>query len=159
MTRLYGRAPRGERVVDYVPDGRWESVTMLSTIRYDGTAVALVYEGGTDALAMQTFVEGQLVSSLEPGDILVMDNLSSHHNADVIAAVEATGADVWFLPRYSPDYNPIEEMWSKVKAYLKKVKARTKKALIRAIGDALRTVTHQDAVGWFGDSGYPYIQS
>jgi len=155
MTRLYGRAVRGKRVVDYVPDGRWESVTMLSTIRYDGTAMALVYEGGTDAAAMQTFVEEQVVNSLKPTDILVMDNLSSHHDPDVIAAVEATGAQVWFLPRYSPDYNPIEEMWSKVKAYLKKVKARTKATLIRAIGDALNTVTSQDAAGWFGNAGYP----
>lgn len=159
MTRLYGRAPRGERVVDYIPDGRWESLTMLSTIRYDGTAIAMVYEGGTDAAAMQTFVTAQLVDALKPGDILVMDNLSSHHNPDVIAAVEATGAEVWFLPRYSPDYNPIEEMWSKVKAYLRKVGARTKEALIRAIANALEAITHQDAVGWFKDAGYPDMQT
>lgn len=159
MTRLYGRAPRGERVVDYIPDGRWESLTMLSTIRYDGTASAMVYKGGTDAAAMQTFVTTQLAESLRPGDILVMDNLSSHHNPDVIAAVEATGAEVWFLPRYSPDYNPIEEMWSKVKAYLKKLGARTMRALIRAIAKALEAVTPQDAVGWFGDAGYPDTQT
>ena len=122
MTRLYGRTPRGERVGDYIPDGRWESLTTLSTIRYDGTTIAMVYEGRTDAAAMQAFVAAQLADALKPGDILVMDNLSSHHNPDVMAAVEATGADVWFLPRYSPDCNPIEEMWSKVKAYLRKVR-------------------------------------
>lgn len=132
---------------------------MLSTIRYDGTAIAMVYEGGTDAAAMQTFVTAQLVDALKPGDILVMDNLSSHHNSDVIAAVEATGAEVWFLPRYSPDYNPIEEMWSKVKAYLRKESARTKEALICAIANALEAVTPQNAVGWFGDAGYPDIQT
>jgi len=108
---------------------------------------------------MQTFVEHELVPTLTPNDILVMDNLSSHHDPQVVAAVEATGARVWFLPRYSPDYNPIEEMWSKVKSRLKKIAARTEEALIHAIGEALQSVTPQDAMGWFTHCGYPSTQT
>jgi transposase len=88
-----------------------------------------------------------------------MDNLSSHKNAEVVAMIEATGAEVWFLPRYSPDYNPIEEMGSKVKAYLRKVKARSRKKLVNAIGKAHQSVTAQDAAGWFAHCGYPGTQS
>jgi transposase len=159
MTRLYGRAPRGDRVIDFVPDGRWESLTMLSALRYDGSTTTMVYEGGTDILAMQTYVESFLAETLGPGDILVMDNLSSHRNSEVIGMIEATGAEVWFLPPYSPDYNPIEEMWSKVKAYLRKVGARSMKALVHAIGKAHESITAQDAIGWFAHCGYPYTQS
>ena len=158
MTRLYGRAPRGERVKDYVPDGRWHSMTMLTALRHDGTTTAMVYEGGTDIMAMQTFAESFFKATLKPGDIVAMDNLTSHRNPEVVAAIEATGAEVWFLPRYSPDYNPIEEMWSKVKSYLRKVAARTEDALIQAIREALENVTAQDAAGWYGHSGYPSVQ-
>lgn len=155
MTRLYGRAPRGKRVVDHVPDGRWESLTMMAVLEHDGTTIPMVYKGGTDISAMGAFVEHHLAPTLEPGDIVVMDNLSSHHNAEVVAAIEATGAEVWFLPRYSPDYNPIEQMWSKVKSHLRNAAARSEKALIRAIGQALEAITPQDAAGWFANAGYP----
>jgi transposase len=154
MIRLYGRAPRGKRAVDYVPDGRWESLTMVAALGHDGKTIPMVYEGGTDVLAMQTFVECWLVPALKPGDIVAMDNLSSHHHPEVVSAIEVTGAEVWFLPRYSPDYNPIEQMWSKVKSQLRKAAARSKKHLIRAIGQALKTVTTQDAAGWFACAGY-----
>jgi transposase len=159
MTRLYGRAPRGERVVDYVPDGRWESLTLLATLSLEGATAALTYEGGTDAGTMLSFVEQVLVPTLKPGQIVVMDNLSSHKDADVIAAIQAAGAEVWFLPRYSPDLNPIEEMWSKIKAWLRKTGARAKDALIDAIGEALRRVTPSDAEGWFNHRGYTNSQS
>ena len=113
MTRLYGRALRGERVIDYVPDGRWESLTMLSALRYDGSTTAMVYEGGTDILAMQTYVESFLAATLGPGDIVAMDNLSIHRNTEVVAMIVATGAEVWVLPRYSSAYHPIEDIWAK----------------------------------------------
>ena len=159
MTRLYGRALRGERVIDHLPDGRWESLTMLSALRFDGRMTSMVYEGGTDILAMLTYVENFLATLLGPGDIMAMDNLSSHRNAEVVAMIEATGAEVWCLPRYSPDYNPIENMWSKVKAYLRKVEARSRKKLINAIGKAHQSVTAKDAAGWFAHCGYPFTQS
>lgn len=155
MTRLYGRAPRGERVVDHVPDGRWSSTTMLAGIDWNGAGPCMTYSGGTDVPTMQAFVEQLLAPVLRPDHIVVMDNLNSHKHADVVAAITATGAQVWFLPRYSPDLNPIEKMWSKMKARLRKVAARTTSALITAIGEALATVTPTDARNWFKHCGYP----
>ena len=109
MTRLYGRAPRGERVLGYVPDRRYESLTMLSSLGYDGTTHCVVYEGGTDVGVVRTFVEECLAPTLSPGDVVVTDNLSAHKDEAVTAAVEATGAEVWFPPRYSPDTDPVEK--------------------------------------------------
>jgi transposase len=103
---------------------------------------------------MRTYVERLLAPVLGPEHIVVMDNLSSHKHAEVIASIEPTGAQVWFLPRYSPDFNPIERMWSKVKAYLRKVAARTKEDLIATIGEALATITSQDAQNWTKHAGY-----
>jgi transposase len=154
MTRRHGRAPRGERVVDHVPAGKYHSTTMLGALRYDGTIAALVYEGGTNVAVMEAFAEGELRRILRPRDIVVMDNLAAHKDAKVIAAVESAGAIVCYLPPYSPDYNPIEEMWSKVKEILRSLKARTAEALLDAIGVALRAVTTTDAEGWFSHCGY-----
>lgn len=159
MTRRYGRAPRGERVLGYVPDGRYESTTMLSALDYEGAIRCVVYEGGTDVSVLRTFVEGCLAPALGPGDIVSMDNLRTHHNPEVVAAIEATGAQVWHLPRYSPDMNPVEPMWSKVKAYLRKAAARTKKDLLDAIGKALDTITPTDAKNWFHHCGYAQTQT
>jgi transposase len=142
MTRRYGRAPRGERVVDHVPAGKYHSTTMPGALRHDGTIAAMVYEGGTDVSVMQAFAEGELRRILRPRDI------------GVIAAIESAGAIVCFLPPYSPDLNPIEAMWSKVKEILRSLKARTAEALLDAIGVALRSVTTTDAEGWFAHSGY-----
>jgi transposase len=154
MTRLYGRAPRGQRVVDHVPAGVYSSTTMLAALRCDGTTAAMVYPGGTDAAVMETFAEGPLRDILGPGDIVVMDNLSSHKGAGVIAAIEKTGAAVWFLPAYSPDFNPVEKMWSKIKQLLRSLAARTKEDLLEAIGQALGAVTASDARNWFVHCGY-----
>lgn len=154
MTRLYGRGPLGMRVVDHVPDGRWESTTMLAGLAWEGAGPCLTYQGGTDIPTMLTYVKRLLVPVLRPRHIVVMDNLSSHKHRKVAAAIESTGAQVWFLPRYSPDFNPIERMWSKVKAYLRKVAARTKEALFKAIGEALATITAEDARNWTRHAGY-----
>lgn len=154
FTRRYGRAPRGERVIEHVPDGRWKAVTMLSSIDSEGRTNCIMYEGGTDVSVMRLYVEEILAPTLSPGDIVVMDNLSAHHDRGVIAAIESAGATVQFLPRYSPDYNPIEMMWSKLKAHLRQAKARTTDHLIAAVGDALATVTASDAKHWFAHCGY-----
>ena len=114
----------------------------------------MVYEGGTDVSVMQAFAEGDLRRILRPRDIVVMDNLSAHKDAEVIAAIESAGAIVCYLPPYSPDLNPIEAMWSKVKEILRSLKARTAEALLDAIGVALRCVTTADAEGWFAHCGY-----
>ena len=144
MTRLYGRAKRGQRVIDYVPDGRWESWTMLGALTLSGAGPMFTYSGGTDVATMTTYVTECLAPSLGAGDVVVMDNLSAHKHADVVTAIEATGAKVSFLPRYSPDLNPIELMWSKIKSYLRKAKARTTETLITAT----------DALHWFRHCGY-----
>jgi transposase len=154
MTRRYGRAPRGERVVDHVPAGKYHSTTMLGALRRDGTIAAMVYEGGTDVPVMEAFAGGDLRRILRPKDIVVMDNLSAHKDASVVAAIESAGAIACFLPPYSPDFNPIESMWSKVKEVLRSLKARTAEALMDAIGVALRSVTTTDAEGWFAHCGY-----
>src|SRR3954463_12335759 len=149
MTRRYGRAPRGERVVDHVPAGQYHSTTILGALRHDGTVAAMVYEGGTDVAVMRAFAAGELQAILRPRDIVVMDNLSAHKDAGVIAAIESAGAIACYLPPYSPDFNPIEKMWAKVKEPLRSLKARTAETLLDAIGVALRAVTPTDAEGWF----------
>jgi len=154
MTRTHGRAPRGERVVDHVPAGKYHSTTMLGAVRLDGTVAAMVYEGGTDVPVMEAFAETELKRIVRPGDIVVMDNLSAHKDPGVIAAIQRLGASVWHLPPYSPDLNPIEPMWSKVKGILRSLGARTAEALLDAIGVALRAVTATDAQGWFAHCGY-----
>jgi len=156
MTRFYGRGLRGDRVFDTVPHGHWGTTTMLSAIRLDGVirSASLVYDGPTDAAVFLTYVEDCLAPNLKPRDIVVMDNLSSHKGQGVTEAIESVGADVWYLPPYSPDLNPIEKMGSKVKAILRSIKARDFKTLIDAIATALRQVTSSDLRGYFASCGY-----
>jgi len=154
MSRRHGRAPRGERVVDHVPAGQYHSTTILGGLRLDGTIAALVYEGGTTVEVMRAFAAGELQKVLRPKDIVVMDNLAAHKDGQVVAAIEAAGAIACYLPPYSPDLNPIEKMWSKVKEILRAIKARTAEALIDAIAQALQAVTASDAEAWFEHCGY-----
>lgn len=154
MTRLYGRAFGGNRAVDTTPHGHWSTTTMISALRFDGSTADMVLDGATDGEAFLAYVREILTPSLRRGDIVVMDNLAAHKMPAVIKTIEASGAEVWFLPPYSPDFNPIEKMWSKIKAYLRKVKARTKESLWQAIGEALKKVTASDALGWFESCGY-----
>ncbi|MCZ7582083.1 MAG: IS630 family transposase [Deltaproteobacteria bacterium] len=154
MTRLYGRAFDGGRVVDASPHGHWNTTTMISALWFNGQTVDWVIDGATDGAAFETYIEHVLAPRLRAGDVVVMDNLAPHKSPAVTHLIEAVGAQVRYLPPYSPDLNPIEKMWSKIKAYLRKVKARTLDALFRAIGEALRTVTADDAFGWFKSCGY-----
>lgn len=157
MTRLYGRGPRGARVCDHVPCGRWETTTMIAAVGRNGPQAPWVIDGPMDGAAFSVWAEQVLAPTLQPGDIVVMDNLSVHKNAGARSAIEAAGAEIWDLPPYSPDLNPIEKMWSKVKALLRKTKARTPQALYRAIGHAMEKVTHQDIINWFASCGYSLI--
>ena len=155
MTRLYGRAPPGERVRDAVPQSGWEVAAPVGAMRLDGpTTAALAFEGATDAEAFRAFVERALCPTLRPGDVVVMDRLGAHRPAAVRAAIEAADARLLYLPPYSQDLSPIEPMWSKVKQHLRDAKARTHDALVGAIGDALRSVTADDAKGYFEHCGY-----
>jgi len=159
MTRLRGRVEGGQRLLDSAPAGHWATTTLLSSVRLDGSTAAMVIEGATDAQVFLQYAKRVLTPSLRPGDIVVMDNLSPHKMPAVIATIQASGASVWFLPPYSPDLNPIEKMWSKVKAHLRKAKARTLEALLDAIRNALRAVTTSDILGWFAECGYVNTQN
>lgn len=154
MTRLRGRAPRGRRLHAKAPCGRWQSTTMISSVRLDGTTAAMTISGATDTEVFRTYVDKVLCPTLRPGDIVVMDNLGAHKNAETLDLIRAAGAEPRFLPPYSPDLNPIEKMWSKVKAALRATEARTPEELDHAIGGALAKVTANDARGWFASCGY-----
>ncbi len=156
MTRLRGRAPKGERAHARVPNGHWHTTTMMSSIRLDGSTACMALEGTTDTESFRAYVQAVLLPALRPGDIVVMDNLSSHKSDPTLALIEQAGAQVLFLPAYSPDFNPIEMMWSKVKSFLRAVEARTEKQLIRAIGQALARITPKDALNWFAHCGYSF---
>jgi transposase len=153
MTRTRGRAPKGQRVVDAVPQGHWQVSTMIGAVRLTGVVGGLVFAGATDTEAFATFAEQVLAPQLQAGDVVVMDNLSSHKGLRVRRAIEGAGARLWFLPPYSPDLNPIEKMWSKVKALLRAVEERTVAALWEAIGRAFREVTASDCQGFFASCG------
>lgn len=156
MTRLRGRAPRGQRVWAHVPHGHWKTLTMMSSLRLDGSTACLTLEGATDTESFRAYVQAVLVPTLRPGDIVVMDNLSPHKSDPTLALIRQAGAQVQFLPAYSPDLNPIELMWSKVKNFLRGSEARTQTQLLTAIGQALRQITSQDAINWFAHCGYSF---
>lgn len=157
MTRLRGRAARGQRLNAAAPCGRWQSTTMISSIRLDGTTACMHLPGAADTAAFVTYLEKVLCPSLKKGDIVVMDNLSVHKSPEVARRVKAAGAEVRFLPPYSPDLNPIEKMWSKVKALLRSAEARTQEELDLAISHAFSQITAKDAAGWFASCGYSII--
>lgn len=155
MTRLYGRAPQGVRVVDAVPQGHWCVTTMIGALSLNGVTAGLLFEGATDTAAFSTFVDEVLVPTLRPGDVVVMDNLSSHKATCIRASIERAGARLLFLPPYSPDLNPIEKMWSKVKSLLRSAAQRTKSTLWNAICEAFQQVTAPDCQGFFASCGIP----
>jgi transposase len=152
MTRTHGRAPQGERVYGSVP-GHWESQTLISGMRLSGVVAPFTFAGGTDTVAMRTYVERVLIPELQPGDVVIWDNLKPHKDAQVVQAVESMGARVEPLPPWSPDLTPIEKMYSKVKGFLRTVGARTRATVIKAIGAGLETVCPQDIKGWFQSCG------
>ena len=158
MTPTYARAPRGERAVDSAP-ASWDSITVVAAMALDGVRAPLAFPGATNEAAFQTYVDEVLVPALHRGDVVVFDNLAAHLKPAVTEAIERAGASVLPLPPYSPDFNPIEQMFSKVKEFLRRVAARTKGNLYQAIGEALDQVTTQDILGWFQNAGLCATQS
>lgn len=156
MDRSHGRAPSGVRVDGPVPHGHWKMTTLTAAVRLGGVppSACLAFDGPTDAAAFGGYVGSCLVPSLRPGDIVIMDNLACHKTAEVARLIREAGAEARYLPAYSPDLNPIERLFSKLKAWLRKAKARTVDALIEAMGEALRAIRPSDIVGWFAHSGY-----
>jgi len=158
MIRLYGRAPWGVRVVEHRPHGHWHTTTMVSAIRLRGLEAPMVIDGAMDSLVFRGWVERCLRPTLDAGDIVVMDNLAPHKATGVCAAIESVGPSAFYLPPYSPDFNPIESMWAKVKQHLRSAAARTSSRLILAIGAALRSITLGDCEGFFRGCGYTATQ-
>jgi transposase len=154
MTRLYGRAFQGTRCHDLTPCGTWETTTILSSIRLDGTTGSVLFEGAVDRKMFDEYIKEILAPRLRPGDIVIMDNLSAHKSDLVVKTVQSLHADVKFLPAYSPDLNPIEKMWSKLKQILRGLKPRTNEELLRDTGTALNMITTDDARSWFESCGY-----
>jgi transposase len=157
MTRLRGRAPRGERVHDHAPAGHWCATTMIGSVRLDATTACMTIEDATDTEVFRAFVQRVLLPTLKPGDVVVRDHLSPHKNSETVRLLEPAGMRVRFLPPYSPDFNPIEKLWSKVKAALRSAKARTTAALNDAIAAALSSITSEAAASWFASCGYSII--
>lgn len=156
MTRLYGRSMKGTRCNDHTPNGHWKTMTLLSAIRSDEVIqdATIVSDGAMDGDTFLNYVEKCLVPSLRCGDIVVMDNLSSHKVKGVREAIESAGCDLWYLPPYSPDFNPIEKLWSKVKSWLRRVEAKTFDVLSDAVADALRAVQADECRNYFISCGW-----
>lgn len=154
MTRFYGRALKDQRVIDSVPDVRFSTTTVLSSVRMDGSIVPCVFDDALNGDLFKEYVRVFLTPTLKSGDIVVMDNLSSHKVSGITEMIEAAGAQVRFLPPYSPDFNPIELMWSKMKSSLRMLKVRTRDLLDDAIAAALASVSVADISNWFKHDGY-----
>ena len=154
LTRRYGRAEPGQRVCDQVPGDRGGNVSTIGALGLDGIRTGLSVPGAIDGETMLFFVEELLVPTLKRGDIVVMDNNPIHKLDDIEDAIEAVGAGVLFLPTYSPDLNPIENCWSKVKSRLRALKPRTLPDLLDALVEAFSSITPQDILGWFQHCGY-----
>ena len=154
MTRLYGWGPKGERVLDRVPHGHWKTTTFVAALRLGGLFAPLVVDGPLNGELFREYVRQQLAPRLRGGDVLVMDNLATHKVAGVAEAVAARGARVLYLPPYSPDLNPIEMTFSKVKTELRKREIRDIRKLEDAFGESLDWVTPTDALHYFRHSGY-----
>lgn len=154
MTRRRGRAPRGERVIDRTPHGHWKTTTLIAALGIEGVRCSTVVDGAVNADIFEWFVERVLVPELEPGDTVIMDNLSSHKRSRTRELIESSGAMLAYLPPYSPDLNPIEMVFSKVKQLLRTLGCRTREALWDAMQGVLDQITPSDASNCFRHCGY-----
>jgi transposase len=157
LTPLRARVPKGDRARGRAPRKRGKNATLVAALTSEGMGPSVAVEGSTTAEVFEAYVERFLAPSLKSGQVVVMDNLNAHKGERVRELVEARGCEVLFLPSYSPDFSPIEEAFSKLKALLRRARARTKEALVEAIGRALDAVRAEDAKGWFAHCGYPAI--
>jgi transposase len=154
MARTHGRAPRGERLRVPIPHGHWKTTTFVAALRNSGMVAPMVLDGPINGAAFQTYVDQLLVPELRPGDIVGMDNLGSHKGAGVRAAIEAAKASLLYLPPYSPEFNPIENAFAKLKAMLRKAATRTVEGLWAAIGRIIDTLTPAECANYFAAAGY-----
>jgi transposase len=154
MTRLRGRAPRGQRLIDKTPHGHWQTTTLIAALGLDGIRCSTVVDGAVNGDVFEAFIEQVLIPQLKPGDIVVMDNLSSHKRDRVRELIEAHQAKLAYLPPYSPDLNPIELVFSKIKQLLRSLKTRTQDALWQSMQAVLDAVTPSDATNCYRHAGY-----
>lgn len=154
MARRYGRAARGERAIAAVPHGHWKTTTFLAALRHDRITAPCVFDGAINGERFLAWVRQALVPTLSPGDIVIMDNLGSHKVAGIREAIEAAGASVRYLPPYSPDLNPIEQVFSKLKAILRRIAARSVETLWQAIDTALDEFSAAECTNYIKNSGY-----
>lgn len=157
MARLYGRALRSDRCIASVPHGHWKTTTFVGGLRLSGMTAPMVLDGAMNGPAFLAWVEQVLVPTLSPGDVVVMDNLPAHKPVAVRLAIENCGAELRFLPAYSPDFNPIEMAYSKLKALLKKAAARNVATLWHSIGQAIEKISPKDCLSYFNAAGYGSI--
>jgi transposase len=154
MARRYGRCPKGERLFAPVPWGHWKTTTFLAGLRVEGIVAPCVRDGPMDGASFHAYVEQLLAPILRPGDIVIIDNRSSHKVAGIRSMIEASGAELRYLPPYSPDLNPIEQFFAKLKALLRKAAARTRDTLMAAIAHILAAVTARQCANYLADKGY-----
>lgn len=154
MARTHGRAPRGQRLRAAIPHGHWKTTTFVAGLRTSGMVAPMVLDGPINSVAFQAYVDQVLVPELRPGDIVVMDNLSSHKGAGVREAIEAAGASLLYLPPYSPDFNPIEKAFSRLKAMLRKIGERTVNGLWDLIGRLVDIFQPKECANYFSSCGY-----
>ena len=157
MTRLYGWGERGERLVDAAPYGHWKTTTLVAGLRGSGIIAPFVLDGAMNGEVFRAYVEQMLAPSLEPGDVVVLDNLPAHKVAGVAEAIRAAGASLLYLPAYSPDLNPIEQLFAKLKALLRKAAARTRDALWNTIGVLLDQFTPEECESYITNPGYEFV--
>jgi len=159
MTPLYGRAAKGKRVIDYVPHGHWKTTTFVAALRHDGLTAPMVVDGAINGELFWAYVAQILVPTLKAGDIVVMDNLSAHKVAGVKAAIESAGARVIYLPPYSPDFNPIENMFSKLKTLVRKLNLRKQDELWRKLGELCDMFSPDECQNYCQHAGYTNVQT
>ncbi len=154
MTRLRGRCPSDQRLKASVPHGHWQTSTIISAIRLSGAAATAVFDCPTDQEVFLHYIKQVLLPNLSAGDVVIMDNLRAHKSPEVQKAIESVGATVRYLPPYSPDFNPIECMWSKVKSIVRSLDARIFETIVEAVGKAINAVTTADCLGYFTNCNY-----
>lgn len=156
MTRRYGRCAQGQRLVAAAPHGHWKTTTFVAGLRQSGIVAPLVLDGPMTGEAFRAYVEQMLAPSLEPGDVVVMDNLAAHKRAGIREAIAAVGASILYLPPYSPDLNPIEQLFAKFKAMLRNAAARTRDTLWTTIGQLLDIFSPQECRNYLQNAGYAF---
>ena len=159
MAPLRGWGPKGRRLKGYAPHGHWRTMTFLAGLRMDGLTAPCVFDGPINGLSFRAYVEQILIPTLKPGDIVILDNLGSHKSRAVRDAIRAAGARLWFLPPYSPDLNPIEQVFAKIKHWMRMAQERTLEDTWRMVGRLATTIKPQECQNYFENAGYASIKT